>query len=92
MRGPISRLIHPRSTPGMAWRCPAERVGSGGGLPGGRLVRAVGEGPHRRRTNRLGREASIPRPVKYRRGGSGARFYQLASYAPLQFQGSPNTC
>jgi hypothetical protein len=41
MRGPISRLIPPLSTPGMAWRCPDERVGCGGGLPG-RLVRAVG--------------------------------------------------
>ena len=35
MRGPISRLISPPSPPGMAWRCPGERVGSGGGLPGG---------------------------------------------------------
>jgi len=42
MRGPISRLLRPLSTPGIAWHCPAERVGSGGGLPGGRLVRAVG--------------------------------------------------
>ena len=28
MRGPISRLIDPLSTPGMAWRCSSEWVGS----------------------------------------------------------------
>ena len=43
--------------------CPGERVGSGGGLLG-RLVRAVGQGPRRRRTNRLGRGASKPRLYK----------------------------
>jgi len=45
MRGPISRLISLLSTPGIARRCPGERVGSGGGLPGGRLVRAAGVAP-----------------------------------------------
>ena len=44
-RGPISRLLHPRSTPGMAWRCPGERVGCGGGLPGAVSTRGGGGAP-----------------------------------------------
>ena len=45
MRGPISRLSYLLATPGIARRCPGERMGSGGGLLGGWLVRAAGVAP-----------------------------------------------
>jgi hypothetical protein len=47
MRGPISRLIDPLATPGMAWRCSSERVGCGGGLPGGAVSTRGGGCPLR---------------------------------------------
>ena len=40
----------------------------------GRLVRTVGQGPRRRRTNRLGRGASKSRQGKYKKGSSVAVF------------------
>jgi len=56
----------------LAFSLPSRHLGLPGAVQGsgwgvvvvcrGRLVRAVGEGPRRRRTNRLWREASIPRP------------------------------